>query len=167
MGENEEGMLEESGEKVGRKRAESQEKVQRKCRRKWGEGGDKIRRKLREWGDSDEKVGRRRREPKDPHQDWQNAPLQSPTDPQEKPGGSQKPPIRAPKSSQGRSRGCPETPSDTTSLFGPFLFPFVSHLGPQKLPQKGLKGGPGEAKRGPRAFQERFMRRLISKPIFQ
>ena len=160
-------MLEESGEKVGRKRAESQETVGRKVRKKWGESSDKMRRKLREWGESDEKVGRRRREPKDPPPDWQNASPQSPKDPQERPGGSQKPPMRAPKSSQGRPQGRPETPSDTISLLGPFLFPFVSHLGPQKLPQKGLKGGPGEAKRGPRAFQERFMRRLMSKSIFR
>ena len=136
-------------------------------RKKWGESSDKMRRKLRECGEKDEKVGRRRREPKDPPPDWQNASPQSPKDPQERPGGSQKPPMRAPKSSQGRPQGRPETPSDTISLFGPFLLPFVSHLGPQKLLQKRPKGGPGEAKRGPRAFQERFMRRLISKSIFQ
>ena len=124
--------------------------------KKWGESSDKMRRKLREWGESDEKVGRRRRDPKDPPPDWQNASPQSPTDPQERPGGSQKPPMRAPKSSQGRPQGRPETPSDTMSLFGPFLFPFVSHLGPQHPPPEGSQRGPGTGQERPKSFPRTF-----------
>ena len=156
--------------------------MERKWRQMWGGSGEKVDRTLeevgtkwgqsgvkveREWGESEEKLGRMCREPRDPPQDCQDAPPQPPTDPQEGPGGAQKPPIRDPKSSQRRLRGRPQTPSDTMSLFGPFLFPFVSHLGPQELPQEGPKGGLGEAKRGPRASQERCLRRLCSKSIFR
>ena len=125
-------------------------------RKKWGESSDKMRRKLREWGESDEKVGRRRREPKDPPPDWQNASPQSPTDPQERPGGS-------PKASHEGSKIVPgASPRPSRDPFGhhiPFRSLFVAFCVPSwtpKTPPETSQRGPGRGQERPKSLPRTF-----------